>query len=477
MIIKKIEIKEGFFTKTFNFDEGVNVVYSKKNSVGKTTLLRFILFGLGYQIPSTKKINFYNYTIEVILLINTKELKLVRYKDVIELVFPEMDNRFFTLPYEVNDLHKIIFETDNEQLLINLLGSYYLDQDKGWTLLNRGTVIGKNKFNIEQLIRALAKRDTSKLEKQLDTVELELNKYKKMYSIVEYQKEIKEENNEVIYEAVNEEIEQKINILMFDKNTLLSELSELNSVISNNKKFINYIDQMKLTITYKDYIDIPVNRETISNYNDIKELTLVRKKLLLGQLKKVENEISNLKETISHEEKLLNTKSLINNFNEKIMNINIDMQSVDNVIKLLEQQRKDIKDNIKVQTSYNNNIINDIYLDAKKYAEKLDIETYFDLKQDYIFTSDLKSLSGTILHMMVFAFKLAYINAIRKYSNIVLPIVIDSPNGREVLEEHIDKMYKILVNDFSSHQIIIATIHPFKGEHLGINIKESVLES
>ncbi len=42
----------------------VNTINSKKNSVGKTTLIRFILFGLGYQIPSTKKINFNNYVVE-----------------------------------------------------------------------------------------------------------------------------------------------------------------------------------------------------------------------------------------------------------------------------------------------------------------------------------------------------------------------------------------------------------------------------
>ena len=31
----------------------------------------------------------------------------------------------------------------------------YVDQDKGWTLLNRGTVIGKIKFSIEELLAGL----------------------------------------------------------------------------------------------------------------------------------------------------------------------------------------------------------------------------------------------------------------------------------------------------------------------------------
>ena len=48
---------------------------------------------------------------------------------------------------------------------------------------------------------------------------------------------------------------------------------------------------------------------------------------------------------------------------------------------------------------------------------------------------------------------------ISKKTGCVLPIIIDSPNGREVEKQLVDKMMSILMSDFSAHQVIIATIY------------------
>lgn len=45
--------------KVFEFEESANIVYSAgNNSVGKTTLLRFLMYALGYPIPNTRGIRF-----------------------------------------------------------------------------------------------------------------------------------------------------------------------------------------------------------------------------------------------------------------------------------------------------------------------------------------------------------------------------------------------------------------------------------
>ena len=59
----------------------------------------------------------------------------------------------------------------------------YIDQDKGWTLLNRGTVIGKIKFSIEELLAGLNGIDIDELIEKKSS--LELNK-KKVFSNVKY---------------------------------------------------------------------------------------------------------------------------------------------------------------------------------------------------------------------------------------------------------------------------------------------------
>lgn len=53
-----IRIKEGMYERKVDFSDSVNLIYSTKNSRGKTTLLRFLLYGIGYPIPNTKGIKF-----------------------------------------------------------------------------------------------------------------------------------------------------------------------------------------------------------------------------------------------------------------------------------------------------------------------------------------------------------------------------------------------------------------------------------
>ena len=68
-------------------------------------------------------------------------------------------------------------------ILDNLLGSFYLDQEKGWTLLNRGKVIGKIPFNIEKLICGLSERTYIDLQVELTNIKRELEKYRYMFNV------------------------------------------------------------------------------------------------------------------------------------------------------------------------------------------------------------------------------------------------------------------------------------------------------
>ncbi|HDI5071107.1 TPA: hypothetical protein PNO94_002157, partial [Staphylococcus aureus] len=45
-----------------------------------------------------------------------------------------------------------------------------------------------------------------------------------------------------------------------------------------------------------------------------------------------------------------------------------------------------------------------------------------------------------------------------KYLGISLPILLDSPSGREVDKQNIEEIFKILKEDFNENQIILASI-------------------
>ena len=81
--------------------------------------------------------------------------------------------------------------------------------------------------------------------------------------------------------------------------------------------------------------------------------------------------------------------------------------------------------------------------------------------EKYLFTSNLKELSGAILHKTVFAFRLACLLEVEKHLNIKFPIILDSPSGKEIDKQNIEAMVEILKRDFANNQIIIASIYEY----------------
>lgn len=57
MIIKSIRIKEGLFSRFIEFSDNANLIHSKQNSKGKTTLLRFYCILLATTSPTREKSN------------------------------------------------------------------------------------------------------------------------------------------------------------------------------------------------------------------------------------------------------------------------------------------------------------------------------------------------------------------------------------------------------------------------------------
>lgn len=136
MIFKSIRLKEGFFERAIIFSEGVNLIHSEKNSCGKTTLLRFMLYALGYNIPNTRKIKFDRCEVELVIECETVgEILLLRHSDIAIEATVKDQKRTFVLPEQQNDLHTIIFGTENVDILGNLLGAFYVDQEKGWAII------------------------------------------------------------------------------------------------------------------------------------------------------------------------------------------------------------------------------------------------------------------------------------------------------------------------------------------------------
>lgn len=465
MIFKSIHIEEAGITRLIDLSDRNNLVHSTTNSKGKTTLLRLLLYSIGYSIPNTRYIKFEDCKIETrITLDNGNSVSLYREsRDYILLKGDDIETTYI-LPSQECELHKIIFNADNSDLINNLLGVFYFDQEKGWTLLNRGVVIGSIRFNIEELIRGIANIDCSGLVKLRDTKKQNLLKYQQMFSVSKYQATLDAESQNLAAESYNTQIDSKINQCRIQLNILKRELSRIDGVLRENKYFRNFIAEIGLLVQTPNGETIAVTESNIVGLNDTINFLIAKRKIIASQYNQITAEIEGLEREYKIEEQQLSffddVETIAKLFDRKIANVPINETAVKTGIEKLEKEITEINSEIKNLTRTAHSVITPIYNNTKKYLNELGLDGESN-SEKYLFTSNLKELSGAILHKTVFAFRLACLLEVEKHLNIKLPIILDSPSGKEIDQQNVEAMINILNRDFSNNQIIIASIYEY----------------
>ncbi len=465
MIFNSIHIEEAGIKRLIVFSEKNNLIHSSANSKGKTTLLRLMLYSIGYSVPNTKHIKFENCKVESqITLDNGEVLFLCREsRDYIELKRNDSITTYILPSHEAN-LHKIIFNANYQELINNLLGIFYFDQEKGWTLLNRGVVIGSIRFNIEELIRGIAEIDCSELYKQKETKKQDLLKYKQMFSVSKYQETIDAESNNLAEESYNSLIDSKINQCKIQHNMLKKELSRIDNVLKENKHFKNFIAEIGLLVQTPNGETIAVTEDNIVGLNDAIDFLIAKRKLIALQYNQIQSEICKLEKERRTEEQQLSffddVETISDIFDKRISSIPINEIAVRKGIVKLEKEIAEINLKIRELTRTASNVISSIFNNTKKYLQELGVDESHN-SEKYLFTSNLKELSGAILHKTVFSFRLACLLEVEKHLKIKFPIILDSPSGKEIDKQNIKTMIEILKRDFSGNQIIIASIYEY----------------
>lgn len=465
MKIIDIFLREGLFFRKIVFSNNLNLIHSDRNSKGKTTLVRYLLYALGYNIPNTKGINFARN--EVILSIEASSgEKLIVSRKSLSLIQVDSSGQItsYVLPEQENELHKRFWGIDKKDVLNNLLGCFYADQEKGWTLLNRGTVVGSVHFNIDELIRGLSECDCSSLISQEKYLSRQLGKYRQMFSISQYRDQLQKEQGSLVADGYEEKADGVINQLFIELEREKKELHRIDQVLSNNKKIKQFISEMKLIIKLPDGRDFPVSEGDIVGLNDSIEFLVAKRKIVSGRYSKLAKEIDKIKASQKIEKEqidFLERPDLLGDFDQRIGKLPLNSVTIKNEISKLEKDLKIIRQSILQKTRAGNPVANEISSIAVKYALEMDLGDKKSNPGKNIFTSNLKELSGAILHKTIFAFKLAYITAVKNRYGVKLPIILDSPSGKEIDKENIRTMMTILKRDFSDHQIIIASIFTY----------------
>lgn len=418
------------------------------------------MYALGYPIPNTRGIRFSDYeTILTVIGANENKFILTRNRDYIEITHDDTE-KGYSLPADQSEIHTLVFGIENFEVVNNLLGTFYVDQEKGWTLLNRGKVIGNIHFSLESLLRGLSDKSNDELSQRLAVVRRELQKYRHMLDVAKYKAEINKLGETVYSDSPADEIDTALEVLYCERKPIEEELRRVKSVIRKNSSFEKYITSFRLRVKTPDGDEIPVNKDTLVGYTDMAHLLVAKQRIICEQLAVIDRKIHQLKTRQGRESMLFEVKSSLEQFDREISKIDVDALATQRIIAKLEKERKDLEEQVITSVKQNNPLVAELHGLISQYATRLGLdEKYVSARNDYIFTNDLKSLSGAIFHKVVFAFKISYVALIRNHTGVCLPIILDSPSGREVSEENVNEMMAILAEDYVEHQIIIASIY------------------
>ena len=464
MIIEYVTIRMGRLEKEYRFSRGNNLIHSQNNSVGKTTLLRVILYSLGYSVPGTKNFPLDHYEVETLIETDRgKEIRLVRNSPFYIIRYEGNDAKTYCLPEQLHELHAQFFYTQTIDILNNLLGVFYLDQEKGWTLLNRGVVIGSIHFNVEDFIQGLSGRDCSDLKRRKTALEVELNKYEQITNVAKYKESLETAAGSILKENPDDELDSQIEKRQIELNVVNGELARIDRILNSNKQVRRYIDEMQLMVQLPDGDLFRVKSENVVGLNDSIDYLIAKRRIKAVECNKLLASLSLLREKKKQRtEEMFTVDSIADAFDEMVQKFPYGYSKVERIKDNLKKQLSEVRKQISERTTYNNKVVKSLYANIIRYAKELDVGDENTIRPNYLFTSNLKVLSGALLHKTVFSFRLAFVLEVKKILGVKLPIILDSPSGKEVDASNIQKMISILNRDFYDHQIIVASIFEYE---------------
>lgn len=369
-----------------------------------------------------------------------------------------INNDSYSVEIDFNTIISRIFGVYNVELIHNLLGTIYVDQEKGWTLLNRGKIIGNNRFNIEAFLRGLNNVETIELQLKYKNLSNEIKKYRLVKDVVEYQELITTRHNEINKYTADEELETQIGYLENELKKIENQIQELKRIRQDNSRFIKYIDDLGLQVRLDNEI-YTITKDNLLDFKDISSILNIQINDLIYKKENIFKKTTELK-LLRKRDTIVDVETALDIFNKSISNISINQIQVEKIITDLEKTREEIKKEIDEKTKNSNMYISKINFYIQQYWNEFKIQSEYS--DNMLFTKELKTISGAELYKMVITYKLSYIKVLQEKLNLTLPIFIDSPGGREVEKDTIECILNALLRDFDKNQIFICSILKFE---------------
>lgn len=503
LIIKQLAIlsKDKDAGNLFTFSDGVNFILSDKNSAGKTTLLSLMYSALGCVVKF--KDEWINSFIRLDISIEEDSYSLYKTPNGIYYIY---DKNSLTKYEEESDYHKrlaeilgykIYLKTHSGTLKLarpaHFFLASYISQAKGWDSFfpNSFEKLGEFKRFKTDLVEQFCKVKSDKeleneeeLQKIKDSLE-QKNNEKQVLSLTKENLELEANSNINKLKETAEGYEKNLNLLQEQLSNLVVErqflLNEINFVAPTVKELDEDYQEARgygakiecpycgtihsNTITEKSelfFIKTKLEDELTNNQSRIKEIDI--------KISETERKIMELSELIYDTDPIItdNTKQLINAITAN--GISEILDNIENKIIQFGEQKKHInkikRKNRKEYREHEESVNNFFVTKLKYYADRLSIifNDYDEIKKVTNYHKILNAVRGGAAdsNRTVLAYYLAiYATAINFNTNILPPLVLDTPNQNEQDKENYKSIINTLIQE-KNKQIIICLI---RSEH------------
>lgn len=456
MLIKEIHLTEGMYHKDVIFQEGINHIYSHHNSCGKTTLLRLILHGLGFTVPNLNELTLDKCQVKLIIVSGSNVYNTSRNGRYLVVEKNNSESQTYILPRQSKDVLREILQINNDSLIECVLGSMYIDQDRGWSLLNRGKVLGKNSFDIDRFISSFSDDNLISLVEKRSALFNEQKRYKTLISLFDRQRTLENYSTERIDLSVLEALQVDLSTEKVNLSYLKKEEKRLRQSLNDNQKFLQYIDQMKLVLCI-DGEEMPLTHDMIVSCPDSLNLINSRLNIIKAKIEKSKEIVSNCEDKINRFIKEKQTEQIVESFSViPLSKTELNPLEIQSSIDVMKESIEEMDAEIK-ELMNNSTIVYDIDSYIERNSKYLGVYDYIKNKKPHCLIKELKTYSGTDYKKIILSYRLAYISVIEERYNVTLPIIIDSPKN-EVDDENLNLMVDLLNKYYKKHQILIASI-------------------
>ena len=470
-----------FPQREIDFSEGMNLLHSEQNAQGKTAIIRMLLFAMGYPVPDSKGFKLDDMQFELTVKNGRKIITIIKKNSDqgnSDLNIYIDNKSVFAGTFRISrlEIQKAIFGDLESNLLDNLLGTFYIDQEKGWTMLNRGKVIGSIKFSIECFLCAIGDKRIDELKNEISRINAHVQEYRKLLSVASIVEDSRLLRGEVVTESRKEMSYKEVRELSVEISSIKKELSTLKNIKLQNSRFRRYIEHFSLTVKSKTGEIVPVNAKTLVGFEQNSFYIQARIEILTNSLQSFETQRSKLLEAIHKEDEIYKNDELLINYRNRIQNAELNSFMIQEAIDSLNSRKSSLQ--AQIRNLSKNSWLYRLNSLIRGYMERLEVKWPFEPGEDIATTNKLAQFSGSEMTKRVLSFRFAYLKILDERFKLKLPIVIDSPYAKEFDRDNFHKMLNILRDDFKSHQIIIASIYDygFNDNYMRISINGGAWE-